>query len=543
MSDGDKPAKRPLAGSRPRTLLVVIGIVVGLIVIAAGLAARRGLVDGSIAKMRARTTMRLALRDAASGRDPVPPTTIGINPTSPRLAYSFANMALATNWQLLEPHRKNSKYPADYLDPMGELKFIPAGASAFRPLQASAIGTTLSIRCTYDGKGKVTAIGRDGALRSAAPNVVELSWRPTTQRGGRAFGLGISDIDPADPIRHIDCRPIQTDRTLRFDPAFVAWMARFKVLRFMGWENVNQNPTVTWASRHTTTTFDVNNADGVAVEDMVALAIATKTSPWFTMPWNADDDYIERFARYVHATLPAATPVYVELSNEVWNTQFKVSRQAAAEGMARGLSANHREAMLFRYAERLAQVMDIWSRVFADHPSRLVRVISTQHANAYNSALLLAYRDTPRHIDALATAPYFGYPNKDDPHASLDTIIAHVAERGEAVIATASRQKAIARRYGKRYIAYEAGQGVILKDVALAEQVQRDPRMYDLTKKYIAAWRSHIGDTLMMFGTVFKINKYGAWGLREYEGQPASEAPKLRAVDDALRLAEAPPRR
>jgi hypothetical protein len=93
----------------------------------------------------------------------------------------------------------------------------------------------------------------------------------------------------------------------------------------------------------------------------------------------------------------------------------------------------------------------------------------------------------------------------------------------------------VAAKLGKRYIAYEAGQHIILNDVELASQVQRDPRMYDAYRRYLSLWKSQIGDTLMMYTSVQPVVQWGGWGLLEYSGQPLSEAPKMRAVRDALK--------
>jgi hypothetical protein len=35
---------------------------------------------------------------------------------------------------------------------------------------------------------------------------------------------------------------------------------------------------------------------------------------------------------------------------------------------------------------------------------------------------------------------------------------------------------------------------------------------------------------LVVYASAGPISQYGAWGLREYPGQPMSETPKLRAV-------------
>ncbi len=75
---------------------------------------------------------------------------------------------------------------------------------------------------------------------------------------------------------------------------------------------------------------------------------------------------------------------------------------------------------------------------------------------------------------------------------------------------------------------------VLPNNVDLLKQIERDPRMYDLYKSYINTWQSQFGDEMTLLALTGPISRYGAWGMIEYNGQPISEAPKLRAVRDFL---------
>ena len=94
----------------------------------------------------------------------------------------------------------------------------------------------------------------------------------------------------------------------------------------------------------------------------------------------------------------------------------------------------------------------------------------------------------------------------------------------------AARNKAAAAKYGKRYIAYEAGQHLVTEDVEFAKLIQRDPRMKNVYLRYLNAWKARIGDVIALYGHVAPIAKFGSWGLLEYGGQPIEEAPKMQAV-------------
>jgi hypothetical protein len=97
----------------------------------------------------------------------------------------------------------------------------------------------------------------------------------------------------------------------------------------------------------------------------------------------------------------------------------------------------------------------------------------------------------------------------------------------------AIQQRAVAQKYGKRYIAYEAGQDVKLSNKALVAQIERDPRMGDLYKTFISQWRAGGDDTMALFSLTAPIDTTG-YGLVEYAGQPLSAAPKMNAVRSFL---------
>jgi hypothetical protein len=177
------------------------------------------------------------------------------------------------------------------------------------------------------------------------------------------------------------------------------------------------------------------------------------------------------------------------------------------------------------------EVMQIWERVFADNPKRLVRVVATQHVVPAAAEIVLGYPGLSEHVDALATAPYFGLDMQADGVThDLGEIFRRLNLAADTSIIQARANRAVALKYGKRYLAYEAGQHVVLPaDVPLLQQIERDPRMYETYRRYIAAWRTQVGDALTLYATTGGIGPGGAWGMAEHSGQSPNDAPKLRA--------------
>ena len=392
------------------------------------------------------------------------------------------------------------------------------------------------IRCTYKGKGALSAAGNVAELRNISSGI-EFRTMVIPFRL-HSYWISLDRTDPADPVREIDCREKNAPKDALFSPEFLDSLKPFGVIRFMDWQRINQNQGGNWATRTLPSSMIHGRREGVAIEHMVALVNATGADPWFHIPYNADADYVARFARYVHDNVGPERTVYVEFSNEVWNSMFPAAKQAEAEGKALNLSIAPFRAQLYRYAQKATSAYDIWARIYADRPGKLVRVLGSQSANAWVAEQLLTFADTAKRVDAVATAPYFGFNPSTRPEdkavmASVDGILGILAER---VVSTLKRDRetgVIAARFGKRHIAYEAGQHVVLSgNVPMLQAVERHPRMYDFYRDYMRDWRRNSGDLMVQFNATAQINQHGAWGLREYSGQPLADTPKRRAVLD-----------
>ena len=522
----------------PRTLLIVSGMAALALVAAIPIALRHMRAEiGMTNRHGVRATLAAAAAMLMGGHAAaalaVPPTSFGVTLSPPsyyRETRMLANLASAANWGASDRHQIG----ADEVDKDGNVKKLLPGTTLTRLLTPPNLGARPQVRCTWKGKGEIKAAGRAAQNVQYGAGSLTFTMNADPAHGALAQ-LKLLSVDPSDPIRDIDCREAGLPADARFDPHYVASLRGFRVIRFMDWQGSNFNAPVTWATRHLPNGIDNMVADGVAIEDMVALARETGAEPWFNMPWNSDDDYYEHFARMVHDNLPADRTVYVELGNEVWNHAFKVAGQAQREGQAANLSSNPNEAGLRRYAQRLAHVMDIWKKVYADRPGRLVRVATCQNG-AWCAKTVLSFQDTARHVDAMATAPYFGYRLNSMTFASPDELFAALDPEIERTLQDALAVKAVAAQFGKRYITYEAGQHLIFKDIGFEQRVERDPRMYDAYMKYMNFWRTRIGDLMMLYSSSGSISKYGGWGLIEYIGQPLSEAPKMRAVRDQMAL-------
>ncbi|WP_152639837.1 hypothetical protein [Sphingobium bisphenolivorans] len=519
--DGKEASRRTAIG---RSLLALVAFAL-LVAVAVGALA-----------FGARDNRPQALARGAASPSPVPHTRVGINLYAVDSWFRqqiFANMILQGEWFNSQGNGWTS-FPADQLDAQGWVRFLKPGQTAFRLLVLPAAPfRPVAVKCSYQGHGLLDAGGVAEKRDSAAQSFL-LDLKPTGADDEKAW-IELVRTDPQDPIRNIDCRLADRPTDERFSPEFLSFVRHFKVIRFLDWQHINDNAAVRWTDRTTPRSGSQAGAGGVSIEDMVDLGNLTGTDPWFLMPYRADPAYVRSFARLVHERLDPHRTAYVELGNEVWNSVFDVSRQAQAEGLARGLGGGDpMRAQMLRYAQKVGETMRIWTEVFADRPRQLVRVAASQNAWPDLASIILEEGGAARWIDALATAPYFGFDLDGYGVRDLDRIFAQVPAAMEEALQKAETHRALAARHGKRYLTYEAGQHFVTEDMKLAYALQRDPRMGAYYADYLARWKARIGGDLVLFSSTAPIGSYGGWGLREYAGQPEEEAPKLRAVRQFL---------
>jgi hypothetical protein len=469
-------------------------------------------------------------------------STLGVNTSTIQYwggSRPFMNLIYGSTWSM-NGGGGNADIPPEDLDANGWVKSLPAGYHAGRAL--SIPSTSADIVCTYVGNGLLNVVGP--VVSNVAQSPGKTTFHYTSSYPNIQWASIYYDVDPANYIRNIDCREAGAS-TANLAPEFVNAAKGFQVIRFLGWdEAVNTNaPSITWANRNKLGDGDYVANDGVPVELMVDLANQTGADPWFTIPYNADDDYITKFATYVRDHLAAGRKAYVENSNEVWNFGFPQATQAMNEGIAEGLPGDiggNFQRTAERSGEKTKHVMDIWSGVFAGQMNRLVRIFAWQNASPGYGEIGLKYA-LPS-VDAYSTAPYFAFMPSDFTGQSLDDIMNTVLPgKISETVGLAAQNKAIAAKYNLRFIAYEGGQHVVLpSNLTLLDQIERDSRMYTLYKNYINLWNSQAGgDSLVLTNLQGGINSAGAWGMQEWIGQPIgiSTTPKMQAVREFLGVA------
>jgi len=157
---------------------------------------------------------------------------------------------------------------------------------------------------------------------------------------------GVKNIKMMRPIAEGSSTYHNPDETV--DRVMKDILSKFKVVRYMDPLNTNSNPETTWSDRRLpgkqinkskyNPYADADKPTGIPWEYIIAISNETNTSPWICTPAMADDDYVTKVAQMFKYgsnginpyTSTQSSPVwepldndlelYVEYSNEVWNS-------------------------------------------------------------------------------------------------------------------------------------------------------------------------------------------------------------------------------
>jgi hypothetical protein len=422
----------------------------------------------------------------------------------------------------------------------------------------------------YDGEGRIDYLHNIEVIaRQPGEDTIRFNAR---KDGFMTAALQIVASDPEQPLRNIRilmpggiCRDAPFKQVagaqacedteyldfkthyaaIIFNPDYLNFMKDFGVIRFMPMSGITRNPAQHWEQRPKMdeATWGGNyGARGVPPEIQVELANRLKANPWLNVPHAADDDYMRRFAEYVHEhLLPELTP-YIEYTNEAWNANFVHNEYMQKMGIAQQLDKDALMAGYKYYAKRSVEFFKIWEAVYGGH-ERFVRLIGGWDTRPDISGILLAYNDTYKSVDALAIAPYIGgnlvgFRNAEDVDDIFHLLTDEKSYRSlPKVIEEIKKQAELAEKFGVSLIAYEGGQGLVdwaAKDYEqhpnpLFFAANRDPRMGELYLDLYSQWQDLGAELFVAFSAPRSCNWHGCWGLKEHIRQDTDKAPKLAA--------------
>lgn len=223
-----------------------------------------------------------------------------------------------------------------------------------------------------------------------------------------------------------------------FHPTTLDRLKYFRTLRFMDWQRINNappgNPVVSPSDLRPLTYQTMTDYNrGVALDFIPALSNVLDADAWVNIPHRANDTYVTYLATLLRNRLKPNLKVYVEYTNEAWNSSLAYPQTDYVRFMGNSAcvdtvcDAQPATQLCINcvgwgqdyFADRTAQIGTIFKNVFAGrNPERVIRVLGAHGENQtvdtnnpnifYGSVARSVARRGASAFDAVAIAPYFG---------------------------------------------------------------------------------------------------------------------------------------
>lgn len=457
---------------------------------------------------------------------------------------------------------------------------------------------TGTVRVTGATLGAVTVTQASGGQHNTA--TLSLTQTPSAW-------LTVAVTTPISNF-HIMAPAALFDASGFFIQSFFSQVKAFSTFRFMDTLNTNnQTALKNWSQRTWPTGGSrAGTVQGIAYEDIIAFANATGKDVWINVPALATDDYVCRLARLFHygeqgdksdstcnpsasagtattAPLGPNTKLYVEFSNEIWNSGFQqwhdvfcmvwgvpdypggtcsvtAPTSAIAVAALAKTSLPWDDGNTYDKASQLAALFtkrdsDMFRTVFGCQSGASCQVKILHNVQAASPVevdsgftfLKTVYGSVSAIVDDMAVAPYFNIDDTanastvDGIFANLDsTVLASVSSSGNAIVNWLKADLLEANKFGLPLIAYEGGQGLYQSQTDNTTQLiaaQHDPRMFTETQKAFALWSSVVGrkQLFVYYDYIQAEGQYGTWGALVNQSDPGSQK-----ADALLSLARPP---
>lgn len=441
-------------------------------------------------------------------------------------------------------------------------QYLPAGTY---PLKFTGRATVSPIASAVT----ITNYTYDSATnRSTADIVVAAGATKNLMLSFRGTAGGVKDVT----IR----RPGYSD-TDTFTKEFKTAVAPFGTLRFMDYLATNHSPNAQWSQRTTPASASQAGIKGGSYEYAIQMANELNKDIWLNVPANADDAYIRSLANLLHTTLAPGRVVYLEYSNEVWNTLFSQSADntnaAIAEVVAGDTSLTNGVACTqaqfdannvatcnkwwagwLRVGKRTVAISKIFREVMGSEAfnTRFRPVYATQWAylaiGEQTLKYIAKYHGAPKDlVYGIAGAPYFGmapYELVQSTTLTTDQILGALQLWVDTVNGpgfkanieytggdnTGATQKSLANYYGIKSLAYEGGLDLGQSEASAVAKMQanKDPRMGAILASDLNQWYGCGNDLFLYFSLTSNWNRWGYWGLTNNAGN--LESPRYAAA-------------
>ncbi len=381
--------------------------------------------------------------------------------------------------------------------------------------------------------------------------LIIFEFTQTKRSGSSPVGSGFTNFRMIRPGYTLNTTKTFTDK-------FIAALTgiKFSVVRFMCFTGTNgREPTypdsTTWQQRKLPTDASqvkiasINKQGGAAWEYVIELSNLTKMDPWINIPLSVTDEYVKNVAKLFKDRLDPSLTLYVESSNEVWNTApaFNQSLYNQAEAQALGINEHN------NHARRSVELAQLFESVYgAGSLNNQVRVILCSHKPMLKWWVepMLQYVESnfgppKNYFNAIACQTYFsGGEEAGDPVSTIldkchSSITQQVDEAGQTNEAGRKQWIASAKKWqlAGGFCSYEGGPdhgGGSTTNIGNRIQAERHERM-------AREWYYNLDDCFFKLGAniaaQFTLSsaytRYGCWGLTDDITKP-NRNPKYAAA-------------
>ena len=441
--------------------------------------------------------------------------------------------------------------------------------------QADVSGATINSK-SWNSATNVTA----ATLTLNNTSTLILTFSNTKRTASSAANTGIANVKLMRPTSPGATTSYSFDTT--FTTQAKALFSKFSAIRFLNWSYANSNPSIDWLDRtrpEWATQFRWNGTIwssspmGGSWEYAVQFCNETDTDMWINIPVGASDDYVAKLAQLIafgsngdapytaaqsnpkYAPLNPNLKVYVEFSNELWNTasafnQSQTNKNAAVADVNAGGSPLNFDGdsgewnwAARRSAKRTVEISTIFRGVFGDSAmmTRVRPVLESQQGytgwwHYQQSRMLEDYYNNATRVVTPRPPSYYVYggggsayynPKNDDTGLTIDSIWSSATYDTATWAPISLTESAYALSlYGNR-VAYEGGPSMDKCGCAadtVKQQSWSDARTTTTVEQHQTTWENNGGGLLMYFQSTGDYQ----WGFTK---DVYSTAPKLTAVD------------
>jgi len=406
----------------------------------------------------------------------------------------------------------------------------------------------------YDGDGLLDFAFDAKVIESTeAKGYMVIDFRPSLILDNGMY-IRIVATNPSNPIRNIRIYPDAYPhdayaKTFVFHPTYLDSMKSYRTIRFHNWANLEypfpQNRT--WRKRKLPSDASMTTLYGVSEELMIDLCNTLGADMWLNVPHDAEDDYVRKLAQLIRIKLRPDVAIYIEHSNEVWNTYYESHKYSLAMGTRFGPSGiSGMEAAMWWHGTRSQKIFSIFQEEFdSGEHARLRFELGT-------FALIPTWTlQALRHIKvrplSLAITTYFCDENTfGGSGAAMMKSSAQMVSECRAKMSDTSyfdRHFELARTNGLTVDAYEGGPALVQWSAMMGgyarpgvfetyNAVHRDPAMRSIVNEYLTS-QAKLGIRLnMWFCAAYESSIYGSFGIKESIAEPCSAAPKCAGLQD-----------